>query len=136
MPQIEAYLYLYCIYIVSGVVYYVIHSREVKKEICNWPDGFYELAPDILTCDLNLHSKCNMDSTFFFFFFASFRRKTNIPIYTNIGLTYEKKRRVHSPFYIWNASINHMSKFQVLTRKNRLANPVQAYSLRFGWTSL
>ena len=29
-----------------------------------------------------------------------------------------------------------MPKFQVLTRKTRLANPVQACSLRFGWTSL
>ena len=121
------------VYHVRGVVYYVTHGREVKKEICDWPDGVYELAPAILTCDLYLHFKCKMDCTFFFF--ASFRRKTNILIYTNIGQTHEIKKRCSS-FYIWSASIHQMSKFQVLTRKNRLANPVQACLLRFGWTSL
>ena len=32
-----------------------------------WPDGFYELAPEILTCDLYLNSKSKMDCTVFFF---------------------------------------------------------------------
>ena len=54
------------VYHVRGVVYYGIHGREVKKEICDWPDGFYELAPEILTCELYLHFKCEMDCTFFF----------------------------------------------------------------------
>ena len=79
------------VYPVRGVVYYVIHGREIKKEICGWPDGFYVLAPEILTCDLYLHSKCKIDCIFFFFF-ASFRRKTNILMYINIGLTHEKKK--------------------------------------------
>ena len=34
-----------------------------------WPDGFYELAPEILICDLNLHFECKMDCTFFAFVF-------------------------------------------------------------------
>ena len=68
------------------------NGREVKKEICDWPDGFYELAPEVLICDLYLHSKCKMDCTFFFFL-ASFRRKTNILVYTKIGLTHEKKKK-------------------------------------------
>ena len=57
------------VYHVRGVEYYVIHGREVKKEICDWPDGFYELDTDILICDLHLQSKCKMDCTFFLFFF-------------------------------------------------------------------
>ena len=87
------------VYHVRGVVYNVIHGREVKKEICDWPDGFYVLAPEILTCDLYLHSKCKIDCTFFFFF-ASFRRKTNILVYTNIGLTHEKKINVESILHL------------------------------------
>ena len=90
------------VYQVRGVVYYVIHGREVKKKICDWPDGFYELAPEILTCDLYLHSECKMDWTFFLFPFASFRRKTNILIYTNIGLTHENntKKMVQSNLHL------------------------------------
>ena len=58
-----------------GGLYYVIHGREVKKEICDWPDGFYELAPEILTCDFYLHSKCKMDCTSFFFCIISTQKK-------------------------------------------------------------
>ena len=36
----------------------------------------------------------------------------------------KKKKKKGSLFYIWNASINPMSKFQVLTRKNRLDDVV------------